>query len=652
MRKSTTRFAFLLVLTLTSPLLNASPVPDWLRSLSQQTPKKYADDTNFVILLDEQETIVRDGGEILERHRIACRILRPEGKDCARMDLVFDDETKISYFHGWSITTKGQEYETKDKDAFEASYSTYEVFSSLKRKHMAVPGADIGTVVGFEFEQKRRPYLFQDFWFLQDEVPVERARYSLRLPQSWEYRANWVNHVEQQPSEQNGAYVWEVNDIPRIEREYHRPPSRALAATMIVTFYSQTVKDQTYRSWNDLGVWYSQLTADTRQPSPALQQAVQQMAPASLPLFERIRALARFAQRDVRYAAIEVGIGGLKPHPAGEIFAHRYGDCKDKATVLSTMLAEIGVKSFYMPIHDERGIFTDKTPPNRGFDHVILAIQLPDAGYPKSMPAVYEHLKLGHLLIFDPTNELVPLGQLPYYEQDSFALLVTDHGGELIHLPVSAPENNVLKRTAKVKLLADGSLQGEVEEISSGYRAASNRRSWKDATEKDRRKVLERILGASLASFQVDSITVTNADELEKDFVLTYKFTAERYAKNAGPLLLVRPRLLGEYAGPLDGSKPRHYAYEMPAPYSMVETVEITLPAGYKVDELPAPVKTAVSFAEYHSTMEDEGAVLKYSREYKVNTTLVPVDKIDQLKRVFGEITADERNMAILKKAN
>src|SRR5215470_5195548 len=139
MRKSTTRFAFLLVLTLTSPLLNASPVPDWLRSLSQQTPKKYADDTNFVILLDEQETIVRDGGEILERHRIACRILRPEGKDCARMDLVFDDETKISYFHGWSITTKGQEYETKDKDAFEASYSTYEVFSSLKRKHMAVP---------------------------------------------------------------------------------------------------------------------------------------------------------------------------------------------------------------------------------------------------------------------------------------------------------------------------------------------------------------------------------------------------------------------------------------------------------------------------------------------------------------------------------
>src|SRR5262249_19107398 len=205
-----------------------------------------------------------------------------------------------------------------------------------------------------------------------------------------------------------------------------------------------------------------------RQPSPAMQQAVLQLAPAGMPLFDRIKALARFAQRDVRYAAIEVGIGGFKPHPAADVFAHRYGDCKDKATVLSTMLAQLGGKACYMPIQDERGIYTDKTPPNRGFDHVILAIQLPDASYTKPLPAVYEHPKLGHLLIFDPTNERVPLGQLPYYEQDSFALLVTDNGGELIHLPVSSPETNLLKRNAKVTLLPDGTLKGEVEEVSTG----------------------------------------------------------------------------------------------------------------------------------------------------------------------------------------
>jgi len=247
---------------------------------------------------------------------------------------------------------------------------------------------------------------------------------------------------------------------------------------------------------------------------------------------------------------------------------------------------------------------------------------------------------------------MVPLGQIPYYEQDNFALLVTDNGGELIHLPVSSPETNMLKRTAKVKLLPDGGLQGEVEEAYSGYRAALAREYWKDAAEKDRRKVLERILGASLGSFQVENIAVDNADDLEKDVVVHYKFTADRYAKNAGPLLLVRPRVVGEYAGTLDGSKPRHYAYEMRAPYWTSETVEITLPEGYKVDELPSSAKSSVAFAEYSSKTEDAGNVLRYTRDYKMRTTLVPVEKIDQLKSLFGEINMDEKKMAVLKKTN
>lgn len=627
-------------------------VPDWLRSLAQQPQKKYADDVDAVVLLDEGETTVRDNGDIISHGRIAYRILRPEGRRYAQYGVSGDSETKVSFLRGWSITAKGVEYEAKDKDAFERSLSTFEIFWDDKEKAVMLPGVDVGTVVGYEFERKHRPYIFQDFWWVQSAIPVERSRYVLRIPPSWEYRAEWVNHPQVTPVEQGDAYVWELTDVPRIEREFHEPPYRAMAAAIVITYFSQKIRNQTFRTWNDLGLWYSQLITGTREPSPAIQQKVQELAPASLPMLDRLRALARFAQRDVRYAAIEIGVGGYRPHAASEIFAHRYGDCKDKATVLSTMLAQIGIKSHLMLVNDERGIDTEKTPPNAAFNHAILAIELPDASYAQPLPAVYEHPKLGHLLIFDPTNDTVPFGQLPYYEQDSFALLVTDNGGELIHLPVSPAEANLLKRTARLKLLADGSLQGEVKEESSGYHAALGRRYWKDATEKDRKKILEQILGASLGNFQVEDITVSNADDLDKDFVLNYRFTAERYAKNAGSLLLVRPRVVGELVGHLDGTKPRHYAYEIPAPFSVVETVEITLPEGYKVDDLPEPAKASVSFAEYHSKVEDGGGVLRYSREYKVNTTLVPVEKIDQLKQMFGTINADERNMAVLKKAN
>ena len=630
----------------------ATSIPDWLRSLAQQPSKHYADDVNAVTLFSEEVLTVKDNGEIVTHHRSAYRILRPEGRYAGGMIVPFDNETKINYLHGWSITSKGQEYEAKDKDAFERSASTYEVFSDEKIKELLVPGADVGTIVGFEYEQKERPYIFQTEWYPQDETPVEHSRFTLQLPSGWEYNATWENHADVQPVSQGGVYAWELSDVPRIENEYKRPPYRALAARMVLTFFSEKIKNQTYHSWSDLGAWHAQLIAGSRDSSPVLQQKVLEIAPATMPLMERIKALSRFAQRDIRYAAIEVGIGGFKPHPASEIFSHRYGDCKDKAILLSTMLAQIGVKSYYMPIHDRRGIYTEKSPPSLGFNHAILAIQLADTTYSKPLPAVYEHPRLGHLLIFDPTQDLVPLGELPAYEQDSYALLVTESGGEFIHLPVSAPEMNSIRRTEKFKLLPDGSLQGEIEEVRTGFRAMDTRMLLRDETEKDRRRIWERVLGRNVGNFQIESFDIINADDIDKDLILRYKFTADHYAKSAGPLLLVRPRVMGEKAGYFDPSKPRHYPYEFDAPSLDTDTVEITLPEGFTVDELPDPAKAAFPFGEYTSKTETAGNVLKYSRQYKVAATEVPLAGIEQLKKLFSQINMDEKSMAVLKRVN
>jgi hypothetical protein len=634
------------------PATASASVPDWLRSLAQQPARKYADDANAVVLLDDQETTVRDSGEIITHERIAFRILRPEGKDYAEHAVYFDSETKINSFHGWSITAKGQEYEAKEKDAFEHSLGDQKEFDDTKEKLMVLPGADVGTVVGFEYEQKRRPYLFQDYWYFQDTVPVEKSRYTLHIPSRWEYRADWLNHAEQKPAEQNGALVWEVSDVPRIEQEYHEPDFRALAGRMIVTLFSDKTTHRNSESWNDLGLWYSQLTAGVRNSSPALQAKTQELAPANLPMFERIRALSLFAQRDVRYYAIEIGIGGFRPHPAGEIFSNRYGDCKDKATVLSSMLSQIGVKSYYMVIHATRGIFTEKTPPNSAFNHMILAIQMPEDSFSQKLPAMFEHPKLGHLLIFDPTNDLVPLGQLPPYEQDSFALLVTDTGGELIHLPVTTSDLNKICRNAKLTLLPDGTLQGEIEETRSGYLAMNGRAYLQHQSQNDRKKMLEHFWGPNLGGFQIDSFNLENENDIDKDLVLRYKFTASHYAKTAGPLLLVRPRVVGEMAGAFDVTKPRHYAYDFEAPFLRSDNVEITLPEGYTVDELPEPARAVFPFAEYTSKAEKAGNVLKYSREYKMQTTQVPLDHIEQLRKLFSQIGTDEKNMAVLKKGN
>src|SRR5579859_8042765 len=574
-------------------------VPDWLRSLARQPNKSYADDVNAVVLLDDNVTTVRENGDLDRHGRRVVRILRPEGRNEGAYARYYNGDSKVNYLRGWSITSKGQEYETKSSDVFESNVSTYEVYSDAKVKALRVPGTDVGTVIGFEYEEQERPYTFHDTWYFQESEPVERSHYELHLASGWRFKSDWVNHKEEKPSEENGSLQWQLNDIPRIENEPRRPPSMGLAGSVVFTFFNDKVPGRSFRNWSDIGNWYTQLSSDVRTPSAALSQKVQELAPASLPLVQRIKALSGFAQHDVRYVAIEIGVGGYKPHSASDVFTHRYGDCKDKATVLSAMLAQIGVKSYYIIVNATRGVVTKDLPPSLRFNHMILAIALPDASYSKPMPALYQHPKLGHLLIFDPTNDVVPFGKIPYYEQDNYGLLVGEQGGELIHMPLSPPESNGVFRNAKLKLSPDGTLQGEIEERYSGFNAMLGREFLQHETENDRKKIIERLVANSLGNFQLDKYELLNANDIDQDLIIKFNFSAAHYANNAGSMLLVRPRVLGELAGPWDANKPRHYAYEFRGPFLDRDTVEISLPEGFKVDELPDPAKVTFPFAEY-----------------------------------------------------
>src|SRR5260370_17286965 len=120
-----------------------------------------------------------------------------------------------------------------------------------------------------------------------------------------------------------------------------------------------------------------------------------------------MQAFASLLQHDVRYVAIEVGIGGYQPHPADAIFHNRYGDCKDKVTLLSTMLHEIGIESYYVLVDDRRGIVIPDVPSPAG-NHVILAIRLPENVPSANLYAIVDDPKLGRLFFFHPTSPYTP----------------------------------------------------------------------------------------------------------------------------------------------------------------------------------------------------------------------------------------------------
>jgi hypothetical protein len=367
-----------------------------------------------------------------------------------------------------------------------------------------------------------------------------------------------------------------------------------------------------------------------------------------------MRAIGKFVQDDIRYVAIELGIGGWQPHPASDVFSHHFGDCKDKATLMSTMLKEIGIDSYYVIVNVNRGAVNAKTPAVNWFNHAILAIKLPEGVNDPSLTAVFQDQKLGRLLIFDPTDDLTPFGYLRGPLQANYALLVTEAGGELIELPELPAAMNGIRRVGKLTLTSAGTLSGEVTELRMGDRGLEQRYAMRAAsTNKDKIKPIESLLSGSLTNYQITKASVSNVLLTDQPFEYDYSLVARDYAKVAGNLLLVRPRVVGIKSSPLlETKEPRKFPVEFGGPSLDSDTFEITLPAGYHVDDLPPPVKVDYGFASYQSESEVKGNVLRYTRKFEVKDPSVPLAKVEELKKLYRIIAGDERNTAVLTPAS
>jgi hypothetical protein len=632
----------------------AGDAPAWMHALVGVPLPAYNEKADAVVLYSETNVTVLSPDEVRTHVREAYKILRPEGRERGTVHILFYPGRRITSLHAWCIPAQGKDYEVKEKEAIDASATAgFEVFSDVKVRILRIPAPDPGNIVGYEYEVEEQPYFLQDVWRFQGEDPVHESHYSLQIPQGWVFKTSWFTHPEVKPDEDHNTLQWAVREVPEIRREADMPPLSGVAGKMIVSFFPAggTVGKSEIASWEGMAGWYGNLINGRMDTSSAIKQQVATLTTGKPTLVPKMQAIASFMQHDIRYVEIKLGIGGFQPHAAPDVFAHRYGDCKDKATLMRTMLREMGVDSYHVLINTERGSVTRETPAHNQFNHAILAIKLPDDLKDSSLIAVTQNPKLGRILFFDPTNEITPFGQIGSYLQANYGLLVTPEGGELVELPQQPSAMNSIERVGKLTLDPNGMLKGQVEEIRLGDRASSER--WRQRTvtkNEDRIKPIESLLGASLSGFQIERASLINMDRTDQPFGFRYAFSSENYAKVAGDLMLVRPRVLGNKAsGILETKEPRKFPVEFEGPMRDTDTFDIALPPGYAVDELPPPMDVDYSFGSYHSKTEASGQTLHYTRTFEIKELSVPVSKVDELKKFYRMIATDERNTAVLK---
>jgi hypothetical protein len=635
--------------------MGSNSVPDWVKTAAAQPLPKFPGTPKAVVLLDETTYTVGSDGRAVEHVRRVVKILRPQGREYGYPVVWFDKDSKILSMHVWSIDAAGHEYAIKDNEMMEISPPGEggELYADTKAKVADPPGRDPGGVVAYEYERRDRPYLAETNWEFQDELPRMSQRFTLVLPAGYTYTTTWAHHAKVDGADlENHAYRWEMNEQQAIDLEHvpMSPSEGSLAARMTVHYAGPGLGQPQDGTWQGIGEWYDGLSRDRIVATPEIAAKAAELTAGKTDFYDKAEAIGEFVQKRIRYFVIEMGVGGYQPHPAGAIFHGRYGDCKDKATLLAAMLSSVGVHGALVMVDTERGVIDPDAPSIMG-NHMIGAIEIPK-GYESTKLHSVVTAKTGkRYLIFDPTWDLTPFGQLENNLQGSYGVLLEGSNSQVIQLPLMDPKLNTIRRTASFQLSADGSLKGSVTDKRFGDLAERRRYVFAHDDAKKQQEYMDHAVARDLTAASLTGLKVSNVDALNKDLTTTFELEAAHFATTTGPLLMVRPRVLGSYMLDVD-RKSRKVPIDLEETMQGTDEYDIELPEGYVVDELPDPVKVDMGFASYESSTEVHGRTMHYTRTYTLNQVTLPADKYADVQKLAGLIATDEDSRAVLKKSS
>jgi len=647
---------YAMAVLLMSPALcpAAEDAPAWVREAAALAAPKYDGKVPAVILLNEQHVVVDDNGRRTCTTRRVVRVLSREGREFARASEVYLNGTgKIREMRGWLVPPSGEiRRYGKDKTA-DVGLVADDVYNEYRsRLILAADDADPGSVFAYEGISEDKSIFTQWLWEFQDRLPVLSSRFVLTLPTGWRAETVTFNAETVEPRVTEGSYTWELKNLPFLELEPASPELSAIAPWLGVSFISPNGSRSagpSFTSWADVSRFQTEIADSQQTTSDPMAEKTRALTSGGATEFDRIAGIGRYVQ-GVKYIAISTRLGkggGYRPHPAAEVFAKSYGDCKDKANLMRTMLKIAGLQSYLVAIYSgARSHVRDQWPSPWQFNHMVLAVKV---SAETKAPSVIEHPQLGRLLVFDPTDEMTPPGYLPDYEQDSLALVLAGDAGTLTRMPVTPPSANRVEREAEVVLDADGTIATKVREHSFGERAANARRSFAHNSRPDYQKRIERWVARTATEAAVSKVD----PQVGKDgaeFDLGIEFQAVRYAQTLqGRLMMFKPAVLARNTQyPFAADKRKHPVVLDSESFS--ETVRVKLPAGFVVDELPDSAKLDAPFGSYRVSYKVDNGMLVFTRSLEVKAATVAAADYAQVRDFFGQVLGSEQAPVVLMK--
>jgi hypothetical protein len=482
------------------------------------------------------------------------------------------------------------------------------MYSDIHQKHVAVKGLGVGDTLEYQVTLRTlKPEVPDQFWleytFEKDAIILDE-QLDLDLPAA---KATTVASADLQPTvtTANGRklYHWASSNLARPDPD--APPKST-------KHWKPSVQVTTFASWEQVGAWYASLQRDSLAVTPAIQARADALTKGLSGNDDKIRVLFNDVALHIHYVGLEFGIGRYQPHPADDVLSNEYGDCKDKHTLLASLLKAAGIEAWPVLISDSRE--PDPALPSPAqFDHVITLV-------PQG----------GKMLWMDSTEEVAPVGLLMDSLRDKQALAVPiGKPAYLETTPADAPTPRLVRMEAVGKLSSQGLFTGHIAQTTDGDVGMLFRSGFRRMPQSQWKELVQGIANSEGYAGEVSNPQVSEVERIAEPFIFSYDYTREKYYQwddsvSSHWISPPLPAMGGELAPGVKEKKPA----DDPDLGSIGNTVYhgvLQLPEGWSM-VAPKDVDLSESWLEYHAKYSFKNGTFTADRSLQIKKTKVPLE--------------------------
>ena len=262
------------------------------------------------------------------------------------------------------------------------------MYTDARQKHVTVPGLAVGDIVEYDAVITIEPLLPGQFWqtwnFISNAVSLDE-QFELDVPRDRPLKIKASPGVDSSVRDDGDRriYHWststlQYSDQIDLTKKFNFDVKALLQGPRLPP--GRTVLFSTFQSWAEVGTWYSNLERERRIPTAEVRAQADEIVRGQSTDLDKARALYDWVSRNIRYVSLSFGVGRYQPHAAAEVLQNRYGDCKDKTTLLEAMFQAEGLHGLPVLINSKAEIDPDVPTPLQ-FDHAFTFVSFDGHDY-------------------------------------------------------------------------------------------------------------------------------------------------------------------------------------------------------------------------------------------------------------------------------